>query len=68
MQIDESLHRILSQKDLVIERFYGRFLNQHADARKHFADVDMNQQSDMLTIGASILPNSGAMRSTQRRQ
>ena len=50
MQIDESLQRILSQNELVIERFYLRFLKQHANARKHFAAVDMKQQSLMLTM------------------
>ena len=50
MQIDESLQRILSQKDLVIERFYERFLEGNADVRKHFAAVDMKQQSVMLTM------------------
>ena len=50
MQIDESLQRILSQNELVIERFYLRFLKQHANARKHFAAVDLKQQSLMLTM------------------
>ena len=50
MQIEESLQRILSQKELVIERFYQRFLERNTDVRKHFAAVNMKQQSVMLTM------------------
>ena len=50
MRIAESVQRILSQKEPVVERFYELFLNRHQDARNYFADVDMRRQSILLTM------------------
>lgn len=54
MQLDESLQRVLSDKQPVIQRFYDRFLLENPEARKLFVDVDLKKQALMLTMALIV--------------
>jgi len=50
MRIAESVQKILSQKEPVVDRFYELFFNRHHGARNYFAGVDMRRQAILLTM------------------
>lgn len=54
MNLDESLQRVLSDKEPVIRRFYDRFLLENPEARKLFVDVDLKKQALMLTMALIV--------------
>lgn len=55
MQLEESLQRVLADKDLVIHQFYDRFLAQQPEARRLFEGVDMARQALMLTMALIVV-------------
>jgi hemoglobin-like flavoprotein len=55
MQLDNSLQRVLADKNLVIRRFYERFLSEQPEAKELFANVDMKQQALMLTMALIVV-------------
>ena len=55
MQLDESLQRVLSNKEPVIRRFYDRFLRENPEAQLLFAAVDLKQQALMLTMALIVV-------------
>jgi hemoglobin-like flavoprotein len=50
MDIEESLHRILQEKENVASRFYPFFLKRHPEARRYFTGVDMTGQAQLLRL------------------
>jgi hemoglobin-like flavoprotein len=50
MDIEESLHCNLQEKENVASRFYPFFLERHPEARRYFAGVDMNGQAQLLRL------------------
>jgi hemoglobin-like flavoprotein len=50
MDIEESLHRILQEKENVASRFYPLFLECHPEARRYFNGVDMSRQAELLRL------------------
>lgn len=55
MQLDESLQRVLADKELVIREFYQRFLSRQPDAARLFVGVDMEKQALMLTMALIVV-------------
>ena len=55
MQIGESLQKILSRKETVIDQFYLIFLDRHPDVREHFVDVNIQHQATLLTMALIML-------------
>ena len=49
MDITLSIQSIMMEKDLVLKSFYDRFLDRDPKIRDLFRDVDLDQQSVMLT-------------------
>jgi hemoglobin-like flavoprotein len=50
MDIGESLHRVLEDKQGVAELFYQRFLDGAPEVQRHFDGVNMRYQQVMLTM------------------
>jgi hypothetical protein len=50
MDIEESLHRILQEKENVASRFYPVFLERHPQARRYLNGVDMSGQAQLLRL------------------
>lgn len=50
MTIQQSLQRILEQKDTLADLFYLVFLERYPEVRQHFAGVNMKAQAMILTI------------------
>ncbi|HID23174.1 MAG TPA: hypothetical protein EYP14_12335 [Planctomycetaceae bacterium] len=55
MDINESVEAILSDKQVMCELFFRRFLEKHPEARQYFADADMTKQANFLTIALAII-------------
>lgn len=55
MDIQESIERILAQENDVADLFYRVFLEQYPEVRQHFAEVDMRQQSVLLTVALQLV-------------
>ncbi|MHC4879047.1 MAG: globin domain-containing protein [Planctomycetota bacterium] len=58
MQLDESLQRVLADKDPIIRRFYDRFLAEQPQAERLFVDVDLEKQALMLTMALIVVEAS----------
>lgn len=54
MHLEESLQRVLSNKESVIHRFYYRFLIENPEARMLFVNVDLKKQALMLTMALIV--------------
>ena len=54
MNLEDSLREVLAQKDLVIGKFYDRFLAECPEARELFEGVDMKKQSLMLSAALIV--------------
>ncbi len=50
LTINESVQVLLSDKAVVIRRFYDRFLAECPEARPYFDDVKLEHQASLLTI------------------
>ena len=55
MQLDESLQRVLADKEPIIRRFYDRFLAEQPQAERLFVDVDLEKQALMLTMALIVV-------------
>jgi hemoglobin-like flavoprotein len=55
MDIQESLHRVLGQEQLVADLFYIVFLEQHPEVRRHFVNVNMQRQAVLLTMALQVV-------------
>ena len=55
MNIEESLHHILEEKQNVASQFYPIFFECHPEARPYFAGVDMKQQAELLRMALMMI-------------
>lgn len=55
MRLEDSLNHVLSQKDLVFQQFYERFLAQCPAATPLFIGVDLRIQALMLTTALIVV-------------
>lgn len=55
MNIQESLHLVLANQDLFGRLFYDTFFARCPEARRHFADVNMEQQALLLTLALKVV-------------
>ena len=55
MDIQESLHQILSREKLVADLFYIVFLERYPEVRRHFVGVNMRRQSVLLTMALQVV-------------
>jgi hemoglobin-like flavoprotein len=49
MDITTSMRALLEEDELILKRFYEKFLNQDPKVRDLFRDIDLDQQAVMLT-------------------
>jgi len=54
MNIDQSIHTILTREKVVADLFYLKFLDRYPKVRPFFLNVDMRQQNVLLTMGLFI--------------
>jgi hemoglobin-like flavoprotein len=68
MDIQQSLQRILEQKDVFADLFYLIFLDRYPDVREHFAGVNLKRQGVLLTMALLVIErnHAGAFPSTQQ--
>ena len=57
MTIDESVHRLLAEKETVIRLFYDKFLGQYPAVREYFAGIDLEEQAIALTMALVMVEN-----------
>jgi hemoglobin-like flavoprotein len=55
MDIQQSLHRILEQKDTLADLFYLVFLERYPEVRHRFEGVDMGGQAALLTMALMVI-------------
>jgi hemoglobin-like flavoprotein len=55
MNLLESVDRILSERTRLTDRFYPRFFERVPEARAHFAGIDLQVQSVMLTMALGAI-------------
>ncbi len=55
MTIAESIHRILSQDDLVTDLFYLTYFERYPDLSVQFDGVDMEQQAVVLRMSLTVI-------------
>jgi hemoglobin-like flavoprotein len=55
MNIQDSLHRLLQEKESVAELFYAVFFERCPEARPYFQDVDMRRQGMLLAMALLII-------------
>jgi hemoglobin-like flavoprotein len=55
MDLTESLHEILEQKDKLADLFYLVFLEHHPDVQRFFFGVDMKRQNTLLTMALIVV-------------
>jgi hemoglobin-like flavoprotein len=49
MAIEESVQRLLAEKETVVRLFYERFLAEDPRVRQYFVDTDLEQQAIVVT-------------------
>lgn len=54
MQLEDSLREVLAQKELVLEKFYSRFLSEYPEAAKFFEGMNIKKQSLMLSAALIV--------------
>jgi hemoglobin-like flavoprotein len=54
MQLEDSLREVLAQKELVVEKFYTRFLSENPQVAVFFEGMDMKKQSLMLSAALIV--------------
>lgn len=54
MKLEASLREVLEQKNLVLEKFYDRFLSEYPEAQLLFDGMDMKKQSLMLSAALIV--------------
>jgi hemoglobin-like flavoprotein len=55
MDIQESLHRILEQKQSLADLFYARLLGRYPEVRGHFHGVNLRHQGVLLTTALLVI-------------
>jgi len=55
INIHESLHRILEQKETMADLFYIIFLDRYPEVRDYFKGVDLKAQSVLLTMALMVM-------------
>ena len=55
MDIQESLHHILEQKESVADLFYVVFLERYPEVRRHFDQVNLKHQAVLLTMALMVM-------------
>jgi hemoglobin-like flavoprotein len=55
MDIHESVHRILEQKESFADLFYVLFLEDFPEVRQHFSNVNFRHQSVLLTMTLLVM-------------
>lgn len=59
LTMEQSVQRLLQQKQLVIRDFYEHFLRDVPQARPFFDGVDLDRQSSMLTMALMVVETHG---------
>jgi nitric oxide dioxygenase len=55
MNIQESLQRVLDNRDEVAQQFYELFFERCPEAKPYFADVNMKHQAVLLTMALMVV-------------
>src|SRR5262245_40458778 len=55
MDIHESMHRILQQRNTFADLFYLVFLESYPDVRKPFEGIDLKHQGVLLTMALMVM-------------
>lgn len=55
MTLQESLRRVLEQRDDLAATFYETFFTRHPEARDYFAQVDLRHQRVLLTMALMVV-------------
>jgi hemoglobin-like flavoprotein len=55
MTIQESIHRILGQRETLADLFYQVFLEDYPEVRRHFDSINMREQSTLLTMALLVM-------------
>jgi hemoglobin-like flavoprotein len=68
VDIQESLHRILEQKETFADLFYLVFLDRFPELRKYFRGVNLKRQGVLLTMALLVIErnHSGSFPSTRQ--
>jgi hemoglobin-like flavoprotein len=60
MEIDESVQQILGGKDKLGVMFYEYFLTNYPEVQRHFENVDLKRQSNLLVTALMIIGRHAA--------
>ena len=55
MTIQDSLRRVLEQRDDLAALFYEVFFDRHPDAKSYFKDVNLKYQTVLLTMALMVV-------------
>ena len=55
MTLADSIHKILSQNDLVTDLFYLTYFERYPDLQSHFDGVDMQHQAVLLRMSLTVI-------------
>lgn len=55
MNLPESVHFVLSQREIFGEHFYQRLLAQHPAMQTYFDGIDMSHQAVLLTMQLTVI-------------
>lgn len=55
MDIKESLHRILGDREVLADLFYIVFLDRYPEVRRHFQGVNLKHQAVLLTMALMVI-------------
>lgn len=55
MDIQDSVHKVLAQQEVVADLFYVIFLDRHPDILPYFEDVDLKRQAVMLSMSLLLI-------------
>jgi hemoglobin-like flavoprotein len=55
MDIHDSVHQVLEQKDSFATVFYSVFFENHSEARQHFTQVNFKHQNALLTMALLVM-------------
>jgi hemoglobin-like flavoprotein len=60
MNLEESLHRVLQNRDGLADLFYLVFLDRYPEVRDHFLGVNMKHQAVLLTMALLAVERNSA--------
>src|SRR5262249_17261330 len=55
MDIQESLHRILQDRNNVADQFYRLFFERYPEVRRHFEGVNLAHQAELLRMALMVM-------------